>query len=673
MNRFRLYSQPVLALAAIVLAAVAQNVHTYRQADLIALIVFAGAIVLWLAALWVAPVALNTRLADAAPVAEVAPRPSPALAISVGALAVLTFLFAGGNEFTPDNLLAWGLGIATCLYTFGVPLQTWEAWRARTRAWAERLAQGALISPRGLALLGILLVSGGLNYWQLDRAPADLLSEHAEVILAVNDLVAENSAPIYFERSNSREPLEFYVTAALVRATGRPLDFLALKQITAFAGGLLVLGVWWLARELFDDEVALLAALFAALSKWTLVLARIGLSFVFAPLFTAFALGFLLRALKHQRRNDFLWSGLWLGVGLYGNDAFRLTPVLALVFIGGWFAINRAVRRDRKFVAQVVLMFALMLIVAMPLVRYATQAPEIFWQFFATHVLGDATRVDNLAQLVGRNFLAALAMFNWTGDAAWFVALPNDPALDYVTGGLFVLGVVLALYRWVARRESAYAFAVLGVVVPVLLSAFSAAASADNPSITRASGALPFVFLLAALPAAWLARAFWQALSNLAWGKLAALIVIGVIVAASARVNYTRYFGEYAAHYRQAAWNADEIASVLRGFAASVGDLDHAWIVVYPHWVDARNVGIAMRQIGWEQVLPNADGARAHQIDGANQLYILHPSDAENLTRLREIFPNGQQRLYHARTPDHAFVVFYAPGTVGANGFLGEP
>ncbi len=131
-----------------------------------------------------------------------------------------------------------------------------------------------------------------------------------------------------------------------------------------------------------------------------------------------------------------------------------------------------------------------------------------------------------------------------------------------------------------------------------------------------------------------------------------------------------RYFWEFDANYRRASWNSSEVAAVIRSFADSVGDLDHAWILLYPHWIDTRNVAINMHEIEWNHTLPNADAAQAHAGDPSNKLYILNPGDQANLARLREIFPDGQQRTFHARTPGHDFIVFFVPGALAPGELL---
>jgi hypothetical protein len=157
-----------------------------------------------------------------------------------------------------------------------------------------------------------------------------------------------------------------------------------------------------------------------------------------------------------------------------------------------------------------------------------------------------------------------------------------------------------------------------------------------------------------------------------AWSRAAAAIVM-VLFVLSARANFNRYFTDFALVYRQSSWNSSEIASAIRGFAGSVGDTEHAWIVAYPDWVDARNVGINMGQVGWEQTVENADAALKQSGDGKPSLYALNAQDHANLVRLEELFPGGQIRAFNASIPGHEWLLFIFPGNAAAPGVLGLP
>ncbi len=230
-----------------------------------------------------------------------------------------------------------------------------------------------------------------------------------------------------------------------------------------------------------------------------------GLRFPLTPVFIAPLMYFLFRALKYQRRNDFLIAGLFLGAGLYGYNAFRIAPILVGVFVVLWALATR--QFNRRFAINCVLMFGLAFVVFVPLARYASEHPADFSYRMATRLIGeDDIRIKgNPVEIFGENLVAAMAMFNWTGDRAWPNSL-GDPALDFISAGLFLLGLMWATYRTLRYREMAYAFVLIGIAILVLPSALSIAFPQENPSVVRVGGAIPFVFIVTALPLAWLEK-----------------------------------------------------------------------------------------------------------------------------------------------------------------------
>ncbi|MDE3090064.1 MAG: glycosyltransferase family 39 protein, partial [Chloroflexota bacterium] len=600
MKLLRIPLPSVLALAAVLLAVLAEYLHVFRQADLAALVFFAAALVAWIAALSSTHLSIETRAAERTASETNARSVSRALVASAIGLAALTYLFASDNEFNSDNVLAWFGSVAVFSYAFWIPGKNAAQWRAwlneRAAQGRDVFSQGIRVSPRVLLLLAVLLLGVFSSYHDLDRVPAEMDSDHAETILDLND-VLNGARPIYFERNAGREPLEFYAVATFAAATNRPLDFMALKSVTAAFGVLLILATFLLSRELFEFDVALVAAALVAIGKWPLALSRLGLRYPLAPLLLAVTLYFLVRALKHRRRNDFLMTGLFLGLGAYGFDAFRIMPLLILAFLALWALIGKLERAQVSgYIVNCALTLALAAVVLMPLARYAVDHPSIFWSPTVTRLGGgDQPWTASPVVIFAENLGSAALMFNGAGDNAWPVNVPGDPALDYVTGGLFLLGVAYAFYRLVRFGEKTYGFVLIGLAAMLLPSALSLANPGEDPSLIEAGGAIPFVFILAALPVVWTARAV-SGSARAAWGRAAAVGFIVLLVAVSARANFQRYFGDYDLVYRQAAWNSSEIAATIRGFAKSIGDSDHAWIIAYPNWVDARNVGIDMGQ-----------------------------------------------------------------------------
>ncbi len=667
-------SHSVLALIGIVAAAVGQYAHTYARNDRAALVLFVAALVMWVIAIGARDAAIGTRIDQTAPAPTLAPpRVSPVFAVLAVLLAAVTFLASNENAFTLDNVAPWLVSVALFFYALWEPERSWSEWqtwlRGRWQALRSGGSNGFHIPARYLLLGGILLLGWFFYFYDLDGVPGEMDSDHAEKILDVNDVVNNDLHPIFFERNTGREPLEFYMIAALVKYGNHPIDHMALKLVTATMGLLVIPGTFLFARELFDDDVALLAAALVAVSKWPITIARMGLRFPFTPVFVAPMVYFLVRALKYQRRNDFLMTGLFLGAGLFGYNAFRIAPVLVVTFLGLWLVMGKVKRAELpRFLLNSLLAGALALIIFVPLLRYSVDHPDKLWYRVLTRISSEEQSLpSNVATVLGKNLLTAGLMFNWTGDRAWPNSIPGDPALDYVSGGLFLFGIAYAVYRLVRFREHSFAFVLAGLAVLLLPTALAIAFPNENPSNVRAGGAIPFVFLVTALPIAWTVRAVRVNLSP-SLGALLAVLLVAVI----ARVNYVRYFRDFHQNYMEQSWNSDDVARVIRGFVDTVGDYDHAYIMLYPHWVDTRNVAINMGKIGWEQTLPNADAAEAQKLDGMNKLYVLNMQDLNNLTRLQEIFPNGQMRTFHARVPGHDFILWYVPGTIAPNDSLND-
>lgn len=651
-----------MALTGLVLAITAQYAHMFRGADVAAVIFFVGALVCWVVALAASDVVVEPSRDEALP--EVRTRQMTLMpVVSAIGLALLAFLFGSDNGFNSDNVLAWLGSVAIFLYAFWLPeknLVDWSAWvKARVATTRDVLANGIRFSTRHLLLIGVLLLAVFFYFNNPSGVPGELDSPHAEKILDVQQ-VLNGDRPVFFDQGLEHEPLDDYVTAAFVMLTGHRLDFMALKLVGATLGVLLVIGTFLLACTLFEFDVALVAAALVAMGKWPVALARDGLAFVYTPLVLVFTLYFLVRALKFQRRNDFMVTGLLLGLGLYGSDVFRTVPILVALFLvlRSFFIYPRAANYGRNSL----LLFALALIIALPLVRYAIDRPVTFWYDWLVRLFGSGQPFTvNSIGLFASNLGNAVLMFNWRGDGSWALNVPGDPALDLVTGALFFLGIAYAVYRVLKYRDRIYAFVLIGLAVMLVPSAINLANPDANPSAVFASGAIPFAFILAALPVIWIARVVARYLSRAAWTRFAPVGVVLLFLGTAALANYVRYFVDFRQSYLQTSWNSDEIAKSIRGFADSVGDTGHAWIIAYPNWVDARNVGINLGQVGWAQAIQNADAAKGLSNDNANKLFVLSAQDQNNLVRLQQNFPDGQPRLVHARVPGHDFVLFYVP------------
>jgi len=505
-----------------------------------------------------------------------------------------------------------------------------------------------------------------------------MTSDHTEKLLDVADVV-DGLRPVYFPRNGGREPAEFYWLAFLVWL-GVPKGFMLLKLGMAALSTLNIPLMYILGRRVAGRELGLLAALVMAVSYWHVVITRIGLRIAFAPLAATITLLFLYKAVQTGRRNDFLWLGASSGLGLYGYSGFRpmyFVLVLALVLKllhDAWHGRRSEPPRaflPRPLARHLAAGATVMILVAAPLIRFAVDRPFSFWGRTATRMLGTEQAMPHpLAQQLAINVRNGLLMFNLSSDQAWFQAAPFRPALERMGGALLVLGVVTALWRLWRFRD--WRTGLLLVTVPVMLSSSIMALSFpnENPSFTRAAGALPAVCLLVALPLPIL-RVLWRSALGRVWGMFFHLVLLFGVMAGMFRGGWHRYFEEYRTSYDRNAQNTSEGSAVARAYMVAAGvDLAHIYVVGWSHGWDYRAIGIELGDVHWNGLLwgrqaSGHDAVRAadgHVGDTAGKLYLVGgPRADENVKYLRGLYPTAIATKHPSKVPGKDFWSVYVP------------
>jgi hypothetical protein len=577
--------------------------------------------------------------------------------VGCGVLAALAYFAFGGNRFTQLNVLLWVASIAVLVGAHSAP----TGWLESIAGWSRALVREGLVVRLGstaLVLLLVLAVAAFFHFYRLADVPAEPTSDHAEKLLDVRD-VLDGQRPIFFRRNTGREPLQFYLAVPFARILG--LNHLALKAETALVGVVGVVGLYLLGREFLGREYGAIAALLGAMSVWEIGTARMGLRYPFATAATAFTFFFFFRALRTGAARDFAWCGVAVGIGLLGYSTFRVVPLLVVVVAVLWLLYRPGPRLGQavKLARGLGVMGGFAVLVCLPLLRFAVDEPAVFWSRTLTRVAGDDLAGSRLGVVeVAAALAKSLLIFNWRGDIGWTVGVSGAPTLDPTSGALFALGLAWLVYVFVQRGS--FEAAAMLVALPILLvpSWASFAFPLENPSANRAVPALPIVFLIAALPLGMVGRTARRALPGPA-GLVVAAGIVALVLAPSARANFERYFGTYAEQYRGSAQNTSEVTRAIAPFVQATGSMDRVYILNWPHWLDHRNVAIAMGEPTWSQVIvEKARDIAAHRADGGPRLYVVHRDDAEGRALLRQAFPGGIEQLHSSRAPGKEFLTF---------------
>jgi hypothetical protein len=586
------------------------------------------------------------------------------------ALSVATYALTGNNTFTAPGLIAWVLSVALWLAALAQPppdtrLAAWRGWLARLPA----RVQGARPGVRSLVVLLVILgVAAFFRLYRLAAIPDEMTSDHVEKILDARD-VATGHFHVFFPHNGGREAFQFYLVPVVAWLFGTGFGFVTLKLATALEALALVLLMVRLGHRVVDRETGLLAAALLAISWWHTLLGRLGLRGVLTPLVFSLLLVDLVQGIRTGERRAWLWAGVWLGCGVYAYQALRLAPAVAIlafaIAVAGPLAraaMARARRRDalalRPVAARTVsrqgrnLLCALLVALAIwvPMLRYWHDSPGELWRRVVTRATNQETAIlGPPLQVLAGNVVGALGMFTVKGDRSWFASVPGAPVLDPVTGALLVLGVLAWLVRLAVRRDPADAFVLAAGLVMLLPSALALAFPIENPHTTRASGAIPVVFLLTAWPLALLLQVGRATLGRIP-GSLVAGAVIALLLAVAAAANYQRYFVEYDQSYRGRAPNPAAIAGAVREVIGQDAPLDGVWVESWPFWQDHRAIGIAAGDPAFRNAIHDARvlekmlGEHPEWFVSRPLVFVVHPRDAAALALLAERFPRGQPR-----------------------------
>ncbi len=570
-------------------------------------------------------------------------------------LALMAFLAFIGNLFTLFNVGIWILAILSFTYSL------WISYK-RSRQLPSPAQWQAALAWAGLLLIATALVVF-FRVYHLAEVPHEPFSDHAEKLLDVYD-VTQGETHIFFPRNTGREAIQMYATVLVSWVFGTGLSFLSLKIDTVIFGLLTLPYMYLLGKEIGGKRVGLLAVIFTGIAYWPNVISRVGLRFSLYPLFVAPVLYYLIRGLRTRNRNDFILSGLFLGLGLHGYSPSRILPFLVVTAISLYLlhTQSKGARRDALLWLAVLGFSAL--IVFLPLLRYAFDYPDMF-SYRAFTRLGSLERPlpGPAIEIFFSNIWNALRMFNWDNGGIWVHSVADRPAFDVVSAALFLIGVLLLVVRYMRQRHWLDLFLLLSIPLLQLPSVLSLAFPAENPSLNRAAGAYVPAFLIVAL-------AMDGLLAGLGSGKVRMALAwsLGILlVTLSGLQNYDLVFRQYAYQYNQQSWNTSEMGAIIKQFGETYGETDTIWIVPFPYWVDTRLPGV------WAGI-PNRDFAlwrdqlgETVELQGPKvflvkaQLKVPVDNDQETLDVLRRLYPQGTLKLHRSDVEGHEFWIFSVP------------
>lgn len=607
----------------------------------------------------------------------------------------------GGNRIEPAFIVLWIVSSLSWGMVFAPA--NWNAFDWIT-GWVDRLRRIDWRGNRWIIVTFALIMILGINFRfaRLDTVPREMTSDHVEKIQDAYR-VANGDYKIFFPNNGGREPVQMYLLSMLSSLPGLGFDFYTLKFLAVVESALTLPLLFWMGMEIpggvrprFNKVVALLLMALVASSYWHVIVSRQGLRIPLTPAVTALLLIYLVRAMRCNRRSDYVKAALVLGFGLYTYQAARMLP--ALIVIGIILAIwIRPIswRQRMQYLVHLAILAFVSLMVFLPMLHFWLDFPNSFWMRTSTRLLGDHlayATVDDAteafranAPVLMHNIRKALLMYNWKGDIGWFNGASEHPVMDTLTGAFLILGAAAWLSRMIKSRDPVIWFMPVVILVMLMPTALSLAHPEANPSNSRALGTAPVIYLFAALPVAMMAVRL-KCLIKGSKGLIVAIIFgVGVVLIANQH-NSETYFNRYANDYLGPSFPHSEAGRIVRGFATSDGAIGNVWSLGFPYWWDYRALGIEAGYPLWPndmyplenlpRILHGARQRRSqYRLDpNRDLLFLFNPADEQAWQRLSDWFPQGRAMTVQSYHPEDKFVLFRVPrlGEEGWAAFLAD-
>lgn len=398
-----------------------------------------------------------------------------------------------------------------------------------------------------VTLACIVLLAFFLRIYNIENIPSSLYPD--EAVNATDAMYANETGNylLFYENNYGREGLFINLQALALKVFGPTI--LALKLWSIIFGTLTVLGLYFLAQELFKRRVAgLIAAFITATSFWAINFSRIGFRAIMTSFLLSFSFFFFFRGLRTRRFIDFVLSGLFFGLGLHTYVAFRLAPlILIILFPALLLSYEAFIRRYWKH--ALTFFFAAFVSASPMLYHFFVSHPQDFAsRSAAVSIFSPEINHGNFWGTLGKTFGLSLIKYNFFGDQNWRHNYPPYPILDPFVGTLFLAGFLYIIWQTIMLlgrrirendRDTRLVRNVflLGSFFVMLMPEFLT--NEGLPHALRSIGTQMPVFLFATLPAFWIIKKT-SYVTPIARAALLSLLII--FFGLSALFNTVKYF-----------------------------------------------------------------------------------------------------------------------------------
>ena len=304
---------------------------------------------------------------------------------------------------------------------------------------------------------------------------------------------------------------------------------------SATVGILTVIGLYILAKELFEWRLAAIAAYLTAISFWAVNFSRMESMAVIIPFILVYSFYCLWKGIKKASLPYFFIAGLFGGLGFY-TYSFCVAPIIAIVlFLNYWWYLKKDFSHAKYEYAKTKLLQGFVVfafttfVVALPVIISFWQGQESFFSPAPMSSVGGNISATSIIKTFG--------LFNFS----------SSPILPWPIGVFFVVGFINELIHWLKRKHGHFSTIHTFMFVWFFIMLIPGFLSVTAPNALLIIGALPVVMIFTARGIWWFFDKLksWYSLRDLhsvhEAHAITALVMI-VFLFSIGFMEYWRYF-----------------------------------------------------------------------------------------------------------------------------------
>jgi hypothetical protein len=360
-------------------------------------------------------------------------------------------------------------------------------------------------------------------------------------------------------------------------------------------------------------------------------------------------------------------AGTAVGLGWYGYFGARLVGIILAVYVVWLFVVGRRSRRHitfRRYGRLLLIFLVAALVAAAPLLLYYIAHPDAMAARASQITIlspGWLAREQEYSGLSGirillRQFFKSVTAFHYTLDPTfWYRA--SIPLLDFLSGVLFLLGMVWSVARW---RESGFAL----LLIWFWLALITGWVLTENPpSSQRMVIIAPASAVLVGLGMTWLVNAGRCAFG---FGKGQLLRWRDIAVLALALISILNLY-YYFVVYTPTRIYGNPTAEVATQLGRYLRQQDDDYFVYFcgpmEMYFDIGNLRFLARDVEGVNVYPpDADRPPVDFDVSGGARFVFLPQRLGELEAIREQFPGGERTDAHSMADGRLLYVVYEVG-----------